>query len=194
MKDEYILPTDQQGQEQPTQQEAEEPVLYEVISHIQGGKNSTVRLYADRLEWKRDRGVSTGKLVAGALTLGASLAVTGVRGRKDGYEVLYLDQITNVGSASDGLLFYAVTASTAGGDVVFRVNRDKGREFQEAILKAKREFMQCSQNVTVVQQASAAPSEPDVLDQLKKLGELKDAGILSEEEFAAKKAELLSRM
>ena len=41
--------------------------------------------------------------------------------------------------------------------------------------------------------ASAAPSI-DVADQLRKLGELRDAGILTDEEFTAKKAENLSRM
>jgi len=34
----------------------------------------------------------------------------------------------------------------------------------------------------------------DPLEQLRKLGELRDAGVLSEEEFAAKKADILSRM
>ncbi len=39
-----------------------------------------------------------------------------------------------------------------------------------------------------------AVQEPDVLGQLAKLGALRDAGVLSEEEFAAKKAELLERL
>jgi hypothetical protein len=39
-------------------------------------------------------------------------------------------------------------------------------------------------------QPVAVPQE-DVYDQLRKLGELKDAGILTEDEFAAKKAQLL---
>jgi hypothetical protein len=37
----------------------------------------------------------------------------------------------------------------------------------------------------------AAPAEDDVYEQLKKLSKLKDAGVLTEEEFAAKKAQLL---
>ena len=40
---------------------------------------------------------------------------------------------------------------------------------------------------------SMAPSE-NPLDQLKKLAELRDAGILTDDEFATKKAELLARM
>jgi Short C-terminal domain len=46
-------------------------------------------------------------------------------------------------------------------------------------------------------QAYAAPPEPvavsqaDMLSQLKQLGELRDAGVLTEDEFAAQKAKLL---
>jgi hypothetical protein len=42
-------------------------------------------------------------------------------------------------------------------------------------------------------QPSTAPSV-DPLDQLKKLGELRDAGVLTTEEFEAKKAQILERM
>lgn len=38
------------------------------------------------------------------------------------------------------------------------------------------------------------PAVPDAADQLRKLGELRDSGVLTEEEFSAKKAELLARM
>jgi len=37
----------------------------------------------------------------------------------------------------------------------------------------------------------AAAAEPDPLDQLKQLGELKASGVLTEEEFAAQKAKIL---
>jgi hypothetical protein len=40
-------------------------------------------------------------------------------------------------------------------------------------------------------QAPAAPAQDDVYEQLRKLGELKDKGILTEQEFAAKKSQLL---
>jgi hypothetical protein len=39
--------------------------------------------------------------------------------------------------------------------------------------------------------AAPAPSQADVLNQLKQLGELRDAGVLTEEEFAGQKAKLL---
>lgn len=39
----------------------------------------------------------------------------------------------------------------------------------------------------------AAPAADDMLDQLKQLGELHDAGVLTDEEFAAQKAKILSQ-
>lgn len=42
--------------------------------------------------------------------------------------------------------------------------------------------------------AGSAPAAPDFADQIRKLSAMRDEGILSEEEFAAKKAQLLERM
>jgi Short C-terminal domain len=41
-------------------------------------------------------------------------------------------------------------------------------------------------------QQAAAPAQDDMLTQLQKLGELKAAGVLTEEEFAAQKAKILA--
>ena len=41
---------------------------------------------------------------------------------------------------------------------------------------------------------AAATPDPDVLEQLRKLGELRNAGVLTDAEFEAKKAELLGRI
>jgi hypothetical protein len=41
--------------------------------------------------------------------------------------------------------------------------------------------------------APAAPSEPDTLGQLKELGELKAAGVLTEAEFEQQKAKILGQ-
>ena len=38
---------------------------------------------------------------------------------------------------------------------------------------------------------TAPPPQPDMIEQLKKLGELRDAGILTDDEFAAQKARIL---
>jgi hypothetical protein len=41
---------------------------------------------------------------------------------------------------------------------------------------------------------ATAPARDDVLDQIRKLGELRDAGVLSDEEFETKKSSLLERL
>ncbi|MBD0862459.1 SHOCT domain-containing protein [Gordonia sp. zg691] len=42
--------------------------------------------------------------------------------------------------------------------------------------------------------AASAPAQVDAIEQIRKLGELRDAGILTEDEFTQKKSEILSRM
>jgi hypothetical protein len=51
-----------------------------------------------------------------------------------------------------------------------------------------------ARHVTVQPAPQAAVAQPDVMGQLKQLGELRDAGILTQSEFDAKKAELLARL
>ena len=41
-------------------------------------------------------------------------------------------------------------------------------------------------------QAAPPPAAPDPIERLKELGELRDKGVLTEEEFAAQKAKLLA--
>jgi hypothetical protein len=45
-----------------------------------------------------------------------------------------------------------------------------------------------------VAEETAAPPQLDLYEQLAKLGQLRDAGVLTPEEFEGKKAELLSRL
>ena len=47
---------------------------------------------------------------------------------------------------------------------------------------------------TVAAHGGQVPSAKDPLDQLRKLAELRDAGIITEDEFAAKKADLMGRL
>jgi len=57
--------------------------------------------------------------------------------------------------------------------------------------------IKAAMNATHVQAPPAAPAvaaPPDVMTQLKQLGELRDAGILTLQEFESKKAELLTRL
>ena len=83
-----------------------------------------------------------------------------------------------------------VRVETSGGDV-FVVLADKEAPKLEALLLATQDRRR---------QRAEAPTQltetspPDAFVQLQKLGELRDAGVLTDEEFNTKKAEILSRI
>ena len=91
-----------------------------------------------------------------------------------------------------GVARTAVVAGTATA-VSNRVSRRQGERWQN---QAEAEAYEQQQAAAAYQPppapAPAAPSQEDKLDQLKQLGELKAAGVLTEEEFAAQKAKILA--
>jgi hypothetical protein len=58
------------------------------------------------------------------------------------------------------------------------------------------EIVKAAMGATGSSAAAAEPAlaQPDVMEQLRKLGDLRAAGVLTEEEFAAKKGDLLGRL
>jgi hypothetical protein len=75
----------------------------------------------------------------------------------------------------------AGTASAVGG----RVNHRQQEKY------AAQDQQQQPQYAEAPPAAAPAPSEDDQLEQLEKLGDLHAKGILTDEEFAAKKAQIL---
>jgi hypothetical protein len=96
-----------------------------------------------------------------------------------------------------GIARTAVVAGTATA-VSNRVSRRQGNRWAEkdqqaqdsADAEAYRQ-QQYDQQQGYPPQQAAAPSQDDMIAQLQKLGELKSAGVLTEEEFAAQKAKIL---
>jgi hypothetical protein len=86
-----------------------------------------------------------------------------------------------------GVARTAVIAGTATS-VSNRVSRRQGTRWAEQEAAQQ----QAAQPVAPPPPAAPAATESSVIDQLKELGELKAQGILTEEEFAAQKAKLLS--
>jgi hypothetical protein len=86
-----------------------------------------------------------------------------------------------------GVARTAVIAGTATS-VSNRVSRRQGTRWAEQEAAQQ----QAAQPVSPPPPAAPAATESSVIDQLKQLGELKAQGILTEEEFAAQKAKLLS--
>jgi Short C-terminal domain len=97
-----------------------------------------------------------------------------------------------------GVARTAVVAGTASA-VNGRVQRRQAERFadRDAGIAAKRQEAYGQQYVpaqaAAPAQETAAPSTGDVIEQLKQLAELKNQGILTEEEFAAQKAKILAR-
>ena len=83
-----------------------------------------------------------------------------------------------------GMARTAVVAGTATA-VSNRVSRRQGERWSE-------QEAQQQQQAAPAQAPPAAAAGPSLIDQLKELGELKNQGILTEEEFAAQKAKLLA--
>jgi hypothetical protein len=101
-----------------------------------------------------------------------------------------LDKITSV-EWSSGMALGSLTVFAMGNESKIK-NLNKGDGKQMADLLRSRTFG--AQEVAPAADAAQSEQAPDIPDQIRKLGELRDAGMLSEEEFEAKKADLLSRM
>ncbi|MFF1633989.1 SHOCT domain-containing protein [Leifsonia sp. NPDC058248] len=163
--------------------------LYEFTSHIDG-KNAKVQIWPDRIEWER-KGVSAGKVAAGVWTLGISTIFTGVRGHDT--DMVPIAMITSVTSKKGMGTNTVVSVLTGAGAVDFRVSHKEAAIARDTL---NRLILESKQPQIIQQSAPAAPAAAtsDVGAQLQQLGALRDQGILTEEEFAAKKAELLSRI
>lgn len=105
-----------------------------------------------------------------------------------GFEDFPLDKITSV-QWSSGPLSGTITVFASGNQaVITELEKPDGL----AICDAVRARLTKPPRPSVDGDGSAA--KPDVLDQLAKLGELHSAGVLTDTEFTAKKAELLGRI
>ena len=173
---------------------------YSFVSHIEG-KNAQVHIFPDRIEWIRSSGISAGKITAGVLTAGASLLVTGVGqgtyrpNLSKGSEIIRLTAITGIATKRDGLINTIVSVTTPSMVLAMRVHHDQSQQITRVLndLIARAQTKQT--HVTVeVQAPVAAPAPVDHVDQLHKLAALRDAGVLTEEEFTAKKTEILARL
>ena len=163
-------------------------------SHI-AGKNADVLIFIDRIEWAKEGSIGGGRLALGAATAGLSLLKTGVRKKQQGSEVIPIKSISSVTSEKNGYRT-KVSVICTGNTIDFRVSHDDAKQVKELItsLVLGNHPAQTSAQPTTAPPPPAAPAEPDVMEQIRKLGELKDAGLLTEEEFTSKKAELLSRL
>jgi hypothetical protein len=159
--------------------------LHTFTSHIDG-KNAKVTIFNDRIEWGLARGVSGGKLTAGLLTGGASLLLTGFKNGKSGSEMIPVKSISSVSTKRDGMLNTLISVIASGASIDFRVSHSEASQIRDIL------------NRLILEPAATTPSMPqpattDIGAQLAQLGQLRDAGVLTTDEFDSKKAELLAR-
>lgn len=90
-----------------------------------------------------------------------------------------------------GLINKRLTLQTAGQTYHVEVQEPGKEEVRDAVRFVRQKISEANQP-TVVQTTESA--EPDPLDQLEKLKELHDSGVVSDEEFEEKKATLLAKI
>jgi Short C-terminal domain len=157
----------------------DEAPLMQFTSHIDG-KNAKVSIYSDRIEWGRTGlkvpGGAAGAVLTGGLTLMATSR------RKDS-NMIPIRQIQGVTTHKAGLSYTTVRVTTAGDAVAFRVTKREAEQVKSTILRL---MNQPTQSVVLNQQSGGS-----IADELRKLSELRAAGVLTDAEFNAQKGRLL---
>lgn len=177
-----------------------ESAFFTFTSHIDG-KNAKVSVFSDRIEWMQPRGLSGGKLAAGVMTVGMSFLATGFKNGKSGTEMIPVKSMSSVTTSRDGFMNTKVSVITSGNTVDFRVSHAEAAQVKTVLTQLilgthPSQTSQASEEVAQVAfvPARVAAPQTDVMAQLAKLGDLKTAGVLTEEEFSKKKSELLEKL
>lgn len=101
--------------------------LMTFTSHI-AGKNATVEIHEDRIEWEQQGRVSAAKVLTGAALL------AGAR-KGSSTEMIPIRHVTSVTTRKDGLRNYAVSIVTAGNTIDMRVSKDEAARVKDTITR-----------------------------------------------------------
>ena len=93
-----------------------------------------------------------------------------------------------------GLVGMAARTAVVAGTATAVSGNVSRRQQAKAQAQADDQYAQQQQYVQAAPPAEPGDSTDDVIEQLKKLGELKEAGVLDEAEFQTAKAKLLATM
>lgn len=150
------------------------------------GAGGRITLYEDRIKIKHEGLVGLTKgLYKGDKEIPID-QITAIQWRNPSAVFAGHIQFTIMGGSSD-----SKAGSTDENSMMF--NGPAVPEFERLKLEVERR-MAVYRQARLSGHAAAAPVAPDFADQIRKLSELRDAGILTEDEFTTKKADLLSRM
>jgi hypothetical protein len=104
-----------------------------------------------------------------------------------------LDKVSSV-QWSSGFTLGTITIFASGNKAdIKNVNKDDGKEVTDHV-RHRLSAPKPSAASASGDQEPATAGAMDIPDQIRKLGELRDSGVLTQEEFDTKKAELLARM
>lgn len=103
-------------------------------------------------------------------------------------------QFKNAGALTNGYIQFSFSGGQENQGGLFDATKDENtimfnKKQQPNFEKIKLSIEEKIENLH--EQVSSAPPQADVAEQIRKFSELKDAGILTEEEFEAKKKQLL---
>ena len=117
--------------------------------------------------------------------------VGSIFGSGKGVESMPIGNVASVEARNDGI-YGRLDVHGSGNSIGFRTSQPQAHRIRGVV-------MDLMQKAKATQTAKATlPSQPaatlSVAEQIKQLGELRDAGLVSEEEFEAKRKELLDRM
>jgi Short C-terminal domain len=151
------------------------------------GNNVRVVIYPDRIEWQRvslkPPGGMTGLLLSG----GMSLALPG---RKDS-NMIPIRMIQGLTTHRSGLSYTLVRIATAGDVTEFKVTRRQADDIKGTLLRLMQGTVAPPQFQPVVPPPTPQTSPLSVADELRKLAQLRDEGLISDQEFATQRARLL---
>ncbi|TXK17817.1 SHOCT domain-containing protein [Homoserinibacter sp. GY 40078] len=131
------------------------------------------------------------------MTGGLSLLATGVKNGKSGTEMIPVKNISSVTTRRDGIMNSFVSIITSGNTIDFRVSHGEAATVKTVVtdlILGKYDAAVEAAAAPVPEPAPTAAPGVDVTEQIAKLASLRDAGVLTDEEFTTKKAELLARL
>ncbi len=151
-----------------------EGAVWRGVSH-ETGRNSVVTLYPDRIE--RTKPTSRMSLT-GMLT-----------GGPEDLEIIPTKSISSV-QVKRGPWYHDVTVYASGNTIVLSVDAAQAETLRGLIMQ---QLLGASSHPP----APASPAQPtgdDIIGQIKKLGELRDAGLITADDYESKKNDLLGRL
>lgn len=148
---------------------AAEGAILQVVSREEG-RNSRVTLYPDRIERVKEKAF-------GSLS----------RARQD-TEVTPIRSVSSVQAKKAGLRTNVIVYAS-GNTIEFRLGHDEAQRFKDSLMKL---VLAAASPAPAAPAAAPVAAGPSLTQQLKELGELRDSGVLTEEEFSAQKAKLLN--